>query len=303
MAAAKSPQPSMPVYTISHCSTYRYSHPVAMSHQALHLEPLSTETQECLGFDLEVYPAPSEISTRNDYFGNQTHYLTVAEPHVELRINARSQVAMTPATVIQSNVNAGEVREWLREATDPAAGAARQFLYASPLAPALPFTAEMAGRLFPDVRPVLDGVSELSTEMHRRFVFDPTATDAGTPMTEFIQIGRGVCQDFAHLAVSVLRSAGLSARYVSGYLLTRPPPGQPRRLGADASHAWVSVYIPGSGWFDFDPTNDMPCGIEHITTARGRDYSDVSPVRGTVVGGGPQVLFLGVSVVPAGEQA
>jgi transglutaminase-like putative cysteine protease len=293
----------MPVYSITHGSTYRYTHPVALSHQALHLEPLSTETQECLGFDLEVQPAPLDIATREDYFGNRVHYLTVTEPHIELRITARSQVALTPAPTAKSEIKVSQVRTWLRETNEPAANAARQFLYASPLTPALPFAKGLAQKLFADERAVLEGVYELSAEIHRRFVFDPTATHAATPMEEFIQIGRGVCQDFAHLTVSVVHAAGLPARYVSGYLLTRPSPGQARRIGADASHAWVSVFVPDCGWLDFDPTNDIPCGVEHITTARGRDYSDVSPVRGTVVGGGPQALFLGVTVVPAGEQS
>lgn len=293
----------MPVYSITHGSTYRYSTPVALSHQALHLEPLTTDTQECLGFDLEVYPNPMDLVTRVDYFGNRIHYFTVTEPHLELRINARSQIALTSGPVADSTITTGQMRTWLRVSNEPAANYARQFLFASPLAPTLPFTAELAKRLFPDTRVALEGVFQLSSEIHRQFVFDPTATDASTPLGEFVQIGRGVCQDFAHLAVSVLRSAGLPARYISGYLLTRPPMGQPRRIGADASHAWVSVYLPDCGWVDFDPTNDIPCGIEHITTARGRDYSDVSPVRGTVVGGGSQALFLGVTVVPAGEQA
>lgn len=292
----------MPVYSITHGSTYRYSTPVALSHQALHLEPLTTDTQECLGFDLEVYPNPMDLVTRVDYFGNRIHYFTVTEPHLELRINARSQIALTSGPVADSTITTGQMRTWLRVSNEPAANYARQFLFASPLAPTLPFTAELAKRLFPDTRVALEGVFQLSSEIHRQFVFDPTATDASTPLGEFVQIGRGVCQDFAHLAVSVLRSAGLPARYISGYLLTRPPMGQPRRIGADASHAWVSVYLPDCGWVDFDPTNDIPCGIEHITTARGRDYSDVSPVRGTVVGGGSQALFLGVTVVPAGEQ-
>ncbi len=293
----------MPVYSITHGSTYRYSHPVALSHQALHLEPLSTETQECLGFELEVHPTPFDVSSRNDYFGNRVHYLAVTELHRELRITARSQVAVTPAPALKSALTSEETRDWLRDSRDAAATAARQFLYPSPLAPNLPLAMELAEKLFPAGQPVVDGVRELANTIHSRFVFDTTATHAGTAMEDFIKIGRGVCQDFAHLAVSVLRSAGLSARYVSGYLLTRPPPGQPRQVGADASHAWASTYVPDYGWVDFDPTNNVFCGLEHITTARGRDYSDVSPVRGTVIGGGPQTLFLGVTVVPAGEQA
>ena len=293
----------MPVYIITHATTYRYSQPVVISHQALHLEPLANETQECLSFDLEVYPRPLDMLTREDYFGNRMHYLTVTEPHLELHITARSQVAVTPAPTPASTIRSGEARAWLRNSTEPAAHTARQFLYPSSSVPSLPFAAEWAARLFPDDRLVLEGVSDLCAEIYRRFVFDPTATDAETSLEDFMQIERGVCQHFAHLAIAVLHAAGLPGRYVSGYLLTRPPPGQVRRIGADASHAWVSVFLPDSGWLDFDPTNNIFRGVEHITTAYGRDYDDVSPVRGTVTGGGPQALFLGVTVAPAGEPA
>ena len=291
----------MPVYIITHGTTYRYTSTVARSHQVLHLEPLATDTQECLGFELEVLPRPMDITVREDYFGNRVHYVTITEPHLELRINARSQVAVTPAPLVATTMSCGEARAWMRTSVEPLAHAARQFRYVSPATPALPQVREWTQRVFPDQRPLLDGVSQLCDEIHRQYIFDPTATHPGTPLEEFLRMQRGVCQDFAHLAIAVLRAAGLAGRYVSGYLLTHPPPGQPRQIGADASHAWVSVYVPGAGWLDFDPTNNAFRGSEHITTAHGRDYGDVSPVRGTVIGGGPQSLFLGVTVVPAGE--
>jgi transglutaminase-like putative cysteine protease len=291
----------MPVYSISHTTVYLYSQAVALSHQYLHLEPLATETQECLDFNLEIRPTPLEVTTRADYFGNRVHYLTITEPHQELHITARSKVAITPVNAPTATTTVKEVQRWLKEAAEPTAYAARQFIYPTPATPRLALTDEWARRLFPPERPVLEGVQELSADIHRSFVFDPSATNAGTPLNEFVQLKRGVCQDFAHLAVAVLRAAGLPGRYVSGYLLTNPPPGQSRRIGVDSSHAWASTYQPGSGWVDFDPTNDSLCRDEHITTAYGRDFGDVSPVRGTVVGGGPQALFLGVTVRPAGE--
>jgi len=291
----------MPVYSIQHSTVYRYSQAVAQSHQFLHLEPLATDTQECLSFNLEVSPLPLETFMRTDYFGNRVHYLTITEPHQELQITARSQLSVTPMNAPSAKTTVEEARRWLAEAAEPSAHAARQFLYPSPGAARLPLLEEWAQRLFPTERPVLEGIEALSAEINRNFVFDSSATHAGTSLGEFVQLQRGVCQDFAHLAVAVLRAAGLPGRYVSGYLLTNPPPGQARRLGADASHAWVSTLVPGHGWVDFDPTNDSLCRDEHITTAYGREFSDVSPVRGTVVGGGPQALFLGVTVRPAGE--
>jgi transglutaminase-like putative cysteine protease len=291
----------MPVYSINHTTVYLYSQAVALSHQFLHLEPLATDTQECLDFNLEVWPMPLETLKRTDYFGNRVHYLTVTEPHQELRITARSQVSVTPGVEPTASTTVEEARQWLAQATESPANSVRQFLFPSPAIPRLDFTDEWAKRIFPPQRPILDGVLELSGEINRTFIFDPGATHTETPLEELVSLQRGVCQDFAHLAVAVLRAAGLPGRYVSGYLLTNPPPGQPRRLGADASHAWASTYVPGHGWVDFDPTNDLLCRDEHITTAYGREFSDVSPVRGTVMGGGPQALFLGVTVRPAGE--
>jgi transglutaminase-like putative cysteine protease len=291
----------MPVYSINHTTVYLYGQSVAQSHQFLHLEPLATDTQECLNFNLEIRPTPLETLTRLDYFGNRVHYLTITEPHQELHIAARSQVAVSPRTTPTTNSTVREARHWLAESMEPAAHAARQFLYPSPATRRLPMIDEWAARTFPAERPIVEGIQQLSAEIYRSFVFDANATHSATPLEEFLWLQRGVCQDFAHLAVAVLRAAGLPGRYVSGYLLTNPPPGQQRRIGADASHAWASAFVPGHGWVDFDPTNDIFCREEHITTAYGREFGDVSPVRGTVVGGGPQALFLGVTVRPAGE--
>jgi transglutaminase-like putative cysteine protease len=294
----------MPVYSITHGSTYRYALSVALSHQALHLEPLATETQECLHFELEVWPRPLEITVRTDYFGNRVHYLTITEPHTEFRLTARSRVTVTPIEppAPESTPKCGELRDWLESSAEPAAHQARQFLYPSPYTPEWPAAAEFAQRFFANEEPVLEGVLALLETLRKEFSFDRTATTTTTPPGEFFRHKRGVCQDFAHLAVAALRSADLAARYVSGYLLTEPPPGRPRLLGADASHAWAAVCVPDFGWVDFDPTNDCLCAERHITVARGRDYGDVSPVRGTVTGGGAHTLSLGVTVSPAADE-
>jgi len=293
----------VPLYAISHQTTYRYADPVALSHQALHLEPLTSDTQECLHFALEITPKPLEFATRKDYFGNTVHYFTITEPHRRLDIHATSQVTVTPAPVslFAGPTACGQLRAWLTNATDPAAHLARQFLYESPFIPRLPAIVEFCRRFFEDDRPVLQSALDLCAGIHRQFIFDRSATTLATPLEEFFQLGRGVCQDFAHLAVATLRAAGLAARYVSGYLLTEPPPGQKRLIGADASHAWASVYLPDAGWVDFDPTNNCLCAERHISVARGRDYADVSPIRGAVTGGGKHTLSLGVTVSPAGE--
>jgi len=293
----------MPVYAIHHLTNYRYSEPVSLSHQAAHLEPLTSDTQECLHFALTVRPRPAEIIRRADYFGNWVHYFTLTEPHQELTIEASSRVTVTPAPMPAKPpaATSGETRAWLNEAVEPAAHQARQFLYQSPKAMAQAGVADWVRPFFPTGAPVVEGVMALSARIHGQFVFDPTATTPATTVEEFLRLGRGVCQDFAHLAVVVLRSAGLAARYVSGYLLTAPPAGQSRLIGSDASHAWVSVYMPGHGWLDFDPTNDCLCDERHIAVARGRDFGDVSPVRGTVTGGGRHALQLGVTVSPVGQ--
>ncbi len=292
----------MPVYSIEHTTTYRYGEPVSLSHQVAHLEPLTSESQECLHFALEVWPRPLELAVRTDYFGNRIHYFTLTEPHRQLHLAATSKVTVTPLAVPLNRPTAtvGQTATWLRDSADAAAHQARQYLYPSPYAAITPTVADMARNLLPPGRPIVDGVMEMCAKINRQFVFDPTATTPATTVGEFFQLGRGVCQDFAHLAVVALRSAGLAARYVSGYLLTQPPPGQRRLVGTDASHAWVGVYVPGVGWLDFDPTNDCLCGDRHISVARGRDFGDVSPVRGTVTGGGRHTLSLGVTVSPAG---
>jgi len=294
----------VPVYTIRHETTYRYADPVALSHQALHLEPLTSETQECLHFALDIHPAPPDLAVRRDYFGNRVHYFTLTEPHQELRIHAASQVTVTPSPVplFAGSTACGELHAWLENSSDSAAHLARQFLYESPYIPRLPALADFSQRFFAPDRPALHSVLNLCSGIHRQFIFSPGATTSATPLEEFFQQGRGVCQDFAHLAIACLRATGLAARYVSGYLLTEPPPGQRRLIGADASHAWASVYLPDAGWVDFDPTNNCLCAERHISIARGRDYGDVSPVRGTVTGGGEHALFLGVTVTPATDQ-
>jgi transglutaminase-like putative cysteine protease len=173
-----------------------------------------------------------------------------------------------------------------------------EFCFDSPLVRNHTVLQEYAAGIFTRKRPILDAVLELNHRIHTEFKYDPSATDVSTPLGQVMRERRGVCQDFAHVAIGVLRCIGLPARYVSGYLETIPPPGQARMVGADASHAWASAFVPGFGWFDFDPTNDVVPSERHITVAWGRDFSDVSPLKGVVLGGGRHTLAVGVDVEP-----
>jgi transglutaminase-like putative cysteine protease len=272
------------VLKVRHRTVYRYAHPVALSHNQVVSEPRETPSQKLLSNQLDIEPAPNYTSRRRDVFGNWLTYFTLEEPHRELSIVTRSEVEVTPA-----------------ERPVPSKRdefSALQFRYASPLVPTLPELASYAQGSFAPERPLLESLQELNSRIHADFEYRPGSTDITTPLPQVLISRRGVCQDFAHLLVGMARSLGLSARYVSGYLLTNPPPGKARLVGADASHAWASVFLPSTGWVDFDPTNNMLCGDSHVTQAWGRDYHDVSPVRGVVLGGGKQTVGVYVDVLP-----
>ena len=255
-----------------------------------------------------IAPHPGDLAARVDFFGNKQHVFTLHEAHDELSITSRSLVrrdepvlpapGLTPALA--------EARALVGRAVSGENFTLEQFRHASPYVPLLPAALKLAGDLTrdldPKTTPMLTWLTELGDRFDDEFTFDPEATEISTPLAEVIETRRGVCQDFAHLLISCLRQLGLPAAYVSGYLLTQPPPGQPRLIGADASHAWVSVFIPGTGWIDYDPTNACLVGSGHIVVARGRDFSDVSPVKGLFSGGGGHTLETGVTVEPVEQQ-
>ncbi len=246
-----------------------------------------------------VEPSPTVIRYDTDYFGNSTAYLTVEEPHDKLVVDAVSTVDVSPTEV----PDADRTMPWdkifssLSTACDPDSLSAFQFAFESPFTGSAKAAAYAEG-LFPSGRPVLAGALELMTRIYRDFKYEGGVTDIYTPVDHVIDERRGVCQDFAHLQIACLRGLGIPARYVSGYLLTYPPPGQEKLVGSDASHAWLSVWIPEHGWVDLDPTNNMVPGIEHITVAWGRDYGDVSPINGLVLGGGRHAIDVSVDVRP-----
>ena len=286
-------------YQITHRTTYQYDQPVSVSHHIVRVKPRSLPWQAVKEFQLEVYPAPAVLATREDYFGNEAGFLTVEESHHELAITARSRIEIRSP----ERPAADETPAWEELRDRCRAGAAEvreasQFIFDSPLVRRGQGFLDYAARSFAPGQPVLAGALDLTQRIFRDFKFDATATTVATPLEQVFAERKGVCQDFAQLQIACLRSLGLPARYVSGYLETLPPPGKPKLVGADASHAWVQVYCGEGGWVDLDPTNNLIPGERHITVAYGRDFSDVSPVRGVLVGSGKHRLKVSVDVAP-----
>ena len=289
-------------YRVTHSTTYEYGDAVSLSHNIARLRPRDNGARQiCLEHDLSVLPAPSDCSDSLDYFGNHISYFSLQESHNQLKITARSEVEISPA--VQPDFSIGSSQENVREAlfasADPATRAAREFTFDSPYVIRSTELANYALASFAPGRPFLECVLDLTERIHREFEFLPGATKVGTPVADVLRMRKGVCQDFAHLALGCLRSIGFAARYVSGYLVTTPPPGRPRLQGADVSHAWIGAFAPGLGWIDFDPTNGLMPSDSHITVGWARDYDDIGPIRGVIVGGRHQHLDVSVDVAPA----
>jgi len=289
-------------YHLTHTTTYEYSGAVSLSHHLLRVRPRNLPRQKCLQNELQIVPQPDVICPHTDYFGNPMTFVTIEGSHRDLIITSRSHVKVTPPPEAPKSTPAWEtVRDCAFADSSETLLQTSEFLYASPLIGQHAEFAGYAALSFTAGRPLLEAVVDLTARMYGDFTFDSTATNVSTPVLEVLQTRRGVCQDFAHLQIGFLRSMGIAARYVSGYLETIPPPGKPRLAGADASHAWVSFFCPGSGWIDVDPTNNMLVSNRHITTAWGRDYSDVSPVRGVILGSGEHSLDVAVDVLRIDE--
>ncbi len=253
---------------------------------------------------LTVDPEPEVADDWLDFYGNMVHSFTVQKPHRRLMVTAVSKVEVHPTTTLHERMTGGgweQVRDGVQSQRQREVLDAMQFVYESPMVRVSEAVRAYAQPSFWEGRPFLDAVRELTSRIFHEFKYDPTVTQVATPVEEVLRIRRGVCQDFAHLQIACLRSMGLPARYVSGYLLTNAPPGQSRLVGADASHAWVSVYGLEVGWLDFDPTNNLMPGDKHVTIGWGRDYSEVSPVRGVVLGGGQHRVNVAVDVIPEEE--
>ena len=287
-------------YRISHKTTYSYKTPVSGGNHIAYLTPRNLGRQTCTSHELRVTPAPAEISERLDYFGNPVTFFAIHEPHDKLQIEARSRVTLDPRPAAwpdQSPPWEEVVRSVPIDRSSEGLEAYEFIFESSRIKPGLEF-ADYARYSFREGRPLAEGLLDLTARIFKDFRFDSKATNVRTPPEEVLRHRRGVCQDFAHLEVACLRSLGLPARYVSGYLRTYPPPGRARLVGADASHAWVSAYCPGAGWLDVDPTNNLIPFESHVTLSWGRDYSDVSPVRGVIQGGRDHKVDVGVDMEP-----
>lgn len=286
------------LYRIDHTTSYHYTEPVTLCHNEAHLLPRHLTRQRCLDAYLRIDPTPAVYHERKDFFGNRVVYFSIEELHSQLTVTAVSEVqlsTLSPPDMAQTPPWE-QVRRFVRQETSRGALEARQFVLDSPLVAASGPWAEYASEVFSAGRPLLLATQELMRRIYREFTYDSAFTTIATPLREVFEHKRGVCQDFAHLAIACIRSCGLAARYVSGYLETVPPEGQPQLVGTAASHAWVSVYCPELGWVDFDPTNDLMPTDRHIIVAWGRDYSDVPPLKGTLQGGGEHELHVAVEV-------
>lgn len=287
-------------YQITHRTTYRYYGRVSLCHNEARLLPRETSRQFVEESALEVLPVPALRRERTDFFGNRVVNFSVQDIHQTLEVTARSRVTVAPRPSLTDTPSPGweEVVCLVRDLPELGAMEARQYTLESPFIRPNAALAAYARPSFTAGRPLLEAVLELNRRIFKEFTYDPQFSTLATPLSQVLEERRGVCQDFAHLAIGCLRSLGLPARYVSGHLETLPPPGQPRLVGADASHAWLSVFIPGLGWIDLDPTNDLLPDERHVTLAWGRDYADVAPLKGVMIGGGSHALEVSVDVMP-----
>jgi len=286
-------------YQVRHLTRYRYSQNVSLSQHFLHLTPRNTLSQTVEASRIDIEPIPATRRESIDYFGNATCLISIDEEHLETAVNAESHITVTATQPPDATKTPAweEVVGAIRNAKTQDALFINQYCYSSPQT-ASQAAIQIAKEFFKPGTPVLEGALALVDHIYRNFLYDPEATTVSTPVDEVIRIKGGVCQDFAHLALACLRALQLPARYVSGYLLTHPPEGQPRMQGADASHAWLSLWAGQTGWIDLDPTNNLIPGDEHITLAWGRDYHDVSPINGVTFGGGDHEVDVEVDVIP-----
>ncbi|PLX89504.1 MAG: transglutaminase, partial [Desulfuromonas sp.] len=269
-------------YRLTHTTEFIYESRVALCYNEARLLPRQLPNQSVRSSVIQVDPVPVDLYQRLDYFGNRTDYFSIVEPHDKMTVTAVSVVDVKPFPLgdRQNCMDWESVRQWLANANVPESHLAAQYRFDSPMVTVDEKLAEYARPSFVSGRTLKEAVNELMQRIFKEFKYDPEFSTIATPLKEVLKHRSGVCQDFAHLAIGCLRSQGLAARYVSGYIETDPPAGQPRMVGADASHAWFSVFHPEQGWLDFDPTNNQLPGERHITVAWGRDFSDVTPLKG-----------------------
>ena len=298
--------------TIIHETSYAYTPVVETAHHMACLQPIHTQHQTRLSHQLDIQPAPAQCSEHQDVFGNYKVFFNLLTPHESLRVTSTTQVLTTPAGELASSAPWESVREAMVYDALKLHQTASEFVFASPHVQPHPDFSAYALPSFSRGADLLLGSQDLMRRMHAEFTYASQSTEINTPALEALHQRQGVCQDFAHIFIACLRSLGLPARYVSGYLLTQPPPGKPRLIGSDASHAWASVYLfnpngQGLGWYDLDPTNNR-CGLgtpgeDYVTLAVGRDYADISPMRGVIQGGNSHQLKVAVTVMPTLDTA
>ncbi|MCB5161071.1 transglutaminase family protein [Marinomonas algarum] len=288
-------------YRVRHITEYTYGAPVSLCYNMAHLLARDTQNQRCIHHKIQINPPPVYQNEGEDYFGNQTFYFSIQEAHKKLVIDVTTDFEITPLNPLewqqQNTTSCGQLRSLLASPDTPELRMAKEFLLDSPQICRSADLKAYADSTFADDKPLLQAALAFTHKIFTEFKFDPTTTTVATPLEQVLKQRSGVCQDFAHLAIGCLRSVGIPARYMSGYLETLPPPGQEKLVGADASHAWFAIFIPEMGWVEFDPTNDVMPNEQHIVTAWGRDYSDVTPLQGVIFeGGGSQQLAVSVDV-------
>lgn len=287
------------IYDITHVTEFDYEERVSVSHHVARLTPRRSERQTPLAHAWTFDPAPAMLREHEDVFGNPVTFFALQGPHRRLSVTSTAAVDVATPPPLPARSPAWET---VRDAVDDLPVDVFDFVVDSPLVAAGPAYAAYAAASFTPGRAVVEGLVDLTHRLHEDVAFAPGATTIATPVAEVFRQRRGVCQDFAHLMIGCLRAIGLAACYVSGYILTAPPPGRPRLVGADASHAWVSVYCgERAGWVDIDPTNNCIVDDAHVTLAWGRDFGDVTPMRGVILGGGTQTLAVRVTVTPRAQ--
>jgi transglutaminase-like putative cysteine protease len=286
-------------YKITHTTRYSYSEPVSLCHNLARLIPRSTRTQTCKSAELTIDPRPDILNEYEDFFGNKVTYFAIQQEHRSLTVTVSSEIVKTPAGALEFNLYGHEswesVKQQLSSQRQEYADIL-QYIPETPMTASDPEIAFYTRQSFLSGRPFFEAAKELMERIYTDFRFQPGFTTIATPLSVVMRERKGVCQDFAHLAIACIRSMGLPARYISGYIETIPPQGTQKLTGVDASHAWFSVFLPGTGWIDFDPTNNQLPSDQHLVIGWGRDYSDILPLKGMIVSSGSHQLSVSVDV-------
>ncbi len=290
-------------YNVKHITKYIYDFPASLCHNIVYQIPSAHPYQRLVDFDCEIEPEPTSLTRRKDFFENEFIYFSLQKTHQELTVTSQSSVELSrPAWM---DLKPSDTPSWESVAellhTTEVLNDIRQFYLESPFVPFLSDIKAYANESFFPSRPIMDAMLDLNQRINTDFSFTPGFTEISTPLREVFKEKKGVCQDFAHFGLACARSMGLAARYVSGYIETIPPPGQPKLVGADASHAWIAIYIPDVGWVEFDSTNNLLVNDQHIRVATGRDFGDLIPMKGVVYSGGGQTMDVSVDVRSAEE--